>query len=137
MPSAGLPGSRSEPRDGQGRAFGSTPAGRHDFAKEPALLPPGIALNVNHPTVAPADVKGIRSTVQGQATSASIVFVPIGGDLYVPAVGPGAGDEADVKDSDTEALAAGFITVTPIGSDLTAAPARAARLQSALAGWKR
>jgi 5'-nucleotidase len=104
------------------------------LAHEPGLLPPGVALNVNYPTVAPEDVQGVALTVQGQASSASIVFVPIGGGIYVPAVGPGSGDGADVKDSDTEALAAGYITVTPITSDMTAAPGERARFQSVLAG---
>ena len=104
------------------------------LAKEPGLLPPGVGLNVNYPALAPADVKGVKLTVQGQATSASLVFVPIGGGLYVPSVGPGDGSERDVKDSDTEALAAGFITVTPIDADFTAAPAQAQRLRSALSG---
>ena len=72
--------------------------------------------------------------MQGQATSASLVFIPIGGGLYVPSVGPGDGSERDVKDSDTEALAAGFITVTPIDTDFTAPLAKAQRLRSALAG---
>jgi 5'-nucleotidase len=104
------------------------------LAKEPGLLPPGVALNVNYPTVAPEDVQGVVLTVQGQASSASIEFVPIGGGIYIPAAGPGSGDEADVKDSDTEALAAGYITVTPIDSDMTAPPADRSRFQSVLGG---
>jgi 5'-nucleotidase len=104
------------------------------LANEPGLLPPGVALNVNYPTVAPEDVQGVALTVQGQASSASIVFVPIGGGIYIPAVGPGSGDETDVKDSDTEALAAGYITVTPIDSDMTAPPADRARFESVLSG---
>jgi 5'-nucleotidase len=103
------------------------------LSNEPALLPPGIALNVNYPTVAPEDLKGVKLTVQGQATSVSLAFVPIGGGVYIPSVGPGTG-EPDVKDSDTQALADGYITVTPISSDLTATPAGRARFQSILAG---
>lgn len=104
------------------------------LSNEPGLLPPGIALNVNYPTLAPEDVKGVKLTVQGQATSVSLVFVPIGGGVYIPAVGPATGDEPDVKDSDTQALADGYITVTPISPDLTATPAGRARFQSVLAG---
>jgi len=104
------------------------------LAQEPGLLPPGVALNVNYPTVAPEDVQGVKLTVQGQASSASLVFVPIGGDIFIPAVGPGSGDEADVKDSDTEALAAGYITVTPIDSDMTAPPHDRASFESVLSG---
>ncbi len=104
------------------------------LANEPGLLPPGVALNVNYPTVAPEDVRGVKLTVQGQASSASLIFVPIGGDVFIPAVGPGTGDEADVHDSDTEVLAAGYVTVTPINSDMTAAPGQRSRFQSVLAG---
>ncbi len=104
------------------------------LVNEPGLLPPGIALNVNYPTLAPEEVQGVKLTVQGQASSASIVFVPIGGDIYIPAVGPGSGDGEDVKDSDTEALAAGYITVTPIDSDMTAPPPEWASFRSVIEG---
>lgn len=104
------------------------------LAGEAGLLPEGLALNVNYPTLAPEAVNGVKLTAQGQASSASLVFVPIGGDLYIPAVGPGSGDEADVKDSDTEALAAGFIAVTPISSDMTVPPKQGMSLHSVVAG---
>jgi 5'-nucleotidase len=104
------------------------------LANEPGLLPEGLALNVNYPTLAPEEVSGVKLTVQGQAASASLVFVPLGGGIFIPAVGPGSGDEPDVKDSDTEALAAGYITVTPINSDMTAPPQDGARFESVVAG---
>jgi len=101
------------------------------LSNEPGLLPPGLALNVNYPTLDPAGVKGVKLTVQGQSSSASLVFQPIGNDIFIPAVGPGTGDGEDVKDSDTEALEAGYITVTPINSDMTA---HARQLRSVLNG---
>jgi 5'-nucleotidase len=104
------------------------------LSNEPELLPPGLALNVNYPTIAPEDVEGVKLTVQGQASSASLVFVPIGGDVFIPSVGPGSGGDGDVKDSDTEALAAGYITVTPINSDMTASPKQANKLNSVING---
>jgi len=106
------------------------------LANEPALLPPGLGLNVNYPTVAPEDVQGVKLTVQGRASSASLVFAPIPGSdppLFVPTVGPGSGGD-DVKNSDTEALAAGYVTITPIDTDLTARPSQAAKLESVVAG---
>jgi 5'-nucleotidase len=103
------------------------------LANEPALLPPGVALNVNYPTLAPEDVHGVKLTVQGQASSASLVFVPIGGGVYIPAVGPGTGG-ADVMASDTVALEEGYITITPITSDMTAGPTARARMQSVVNG---
>jgi 5'-nucleotidase len=103
------------------------------LVNEPGLLPPGIALNVNYPTLAPEEVKGVKLTVQGQVTTHSIVFVPIGGDIYIPALGPGSGGE-DVKDSDTDALAAGYITVTPIDFDMTASPPDWAKFRSVIEG---
>ena len=104
------------------------------LSNEPALLPPDLALNVNYPTVAPEDVQGVKLTVQGQASSASLVFIPIGGDIFIPSVGPGSGDGEDVRDSDTEALAEGYITVTPINSDMTVPPKQASNLQSVING---
>jgi len=104
------------------------------LSKESGLLPPGVALNVNYPTVAPEDVQGVKLTSQGQASSASIVFVPIGGDLFIPTLGPGSGDEGDVLDSDTDALADGYITVTPINSDMTASPDQQNPFASVIAG---
>lgn len=93
------------------------------LANEPGLLPPGLALNVNYPTVAPEDVAGVRLTVQGQASSASIVFIEVAPGVFIPSLGPGEGGD-DVRDSDTDALAAGFVTVTPIDNDKTAGSAR-------------
>jgi 5'-nucleotidase len=104
------------------------------LSNEPGLLPAGLALNVNYPTVAPEDVQGVKLTVQGQASSASLVFVPLGGDVYIPAVGPGGGDEGDVKDSDTAALEEGYITITPINSDMTASPGERSPLYSVVSG---
>jgi 5'-nucleotidase len=101
--------------------------------KEAGLLPPGVALNVNYPTVAPEDVKGVKLTVQGQASSASLVFVPLGDDLYIPAVGPGTGDEQDVKRSDTVWLGQGYITVTPINSDMTASQSESSKIKALVA----
>jgi len=103
------------------------------LAEEPGLLPDGIGLNVNYPTVAPEAVKGVKLTVQGQASSASLIFVPIGGGIYVPSVGPGSGG-ADVKDSDTAAMAAGYIAMTPISTDMTVPPSEGAALQSVVTG---
>jgi 5'-nucleotidase len=106
------------------------------LSKEPALLPAGIGLNVNYPTLAPEEVKGVKLSVQGQASSASLVFVPIGGDVFIPAVGPGEGGD-DVKDSDTAALAAGYVTITPINTDMTAPPNQGERLNSIVSGLNR
>jgi 5'-nucleotidase len=103
------------------------------LANQPGLLPAGVALNVNYPALPPEEVKGVKLTVQGRATSASLIFVPIGGGLFVPSVGPGDDTEPDVKDSDTVALAEGYITVTPIDTDFTASPSQVNRLQSVLA----
>jgi 5'-nucleotidase len=104
------------------------------LSNEPGLLPPGVSLNVNYPTVAPEDVQGVKLTVQGEASSASIVFVPLGGGLFVPALGGGSGDEEDVRNSDTVALEEGFITVTPIDSNMTAPPSERASFSSVVDG---
>jgi len=77
----------------------------------------------------------VNLTVQAQASSASIVFVPIGDGVFVPSVGGGSGDGADVRGSDAVALEEGFITVTPITSDMAAAPGERGRLNSVVAGF--
>jgi len=89
------------------------------LSNEPGLLPAGVALNVNYPTLAPEDIQGVKLTAQGQASSGSIVFIEIAPGVFVPALGPGEGGD-DVKDSDTEAVADGYIAVTPITNDRTA-----------------
>jgi 5'-nucleotidase len=103
------------------------------LSAEPGLLPKGLALNVNYPTVAPEAVQGVMLTAQGQALSTSLAFVPVGGGVYVPVSGPTSSGDIDVKDSDTQALAAGYITVTPMNSDMTAPPRNRARFESAIA----
>ncbi len=90
------------------------------LSNEPLLLPEGLALNVNYPTVAPEDVAGVKLTAQGQASSASLIFIEIAPGVFVPSIGPGSGDGEDVKDSDTEAVEAGYIAITPITNDRTA-----------------
>ena len=104
------------------------------LSNETGLLPAGVAWNVNYPTVAPEDVQGVKLTVQGQASSPSLVFIPIGGDIFVPTLGSGIGDEEDVIGSDTVALEEGFITVTPINSDMTASRDDRSRFNSVIAG---
>ena len=99
--------------------------------KEPGLLPDGLALNVNYPTLPPDEIEGVKLTVQGQASSASLVFIEIASGVFIPALGSGDGAEEDVKDSDTVALEEGFITVTPITNDRTAGSSRN-KLQSVL-----
>ena len=94
-----------------------------------ALLPPGLALNVNYPTDPP---KGVRLAVQGRS-------IPVGGvarDLSLRceacldvAVGDVASaglrgmredTSSDVLNSDAVSLAEGYITIVPIEADYTA-----------------
>ena len=77
----------------------SLPCPPGGLATASGLLPPGVVLNVNDPTVGLKDAKGVALTVQGQASSPSIVFVTIGVGIYIPAVGPGEGSGEDVNRS--------------------------------------
>ena len=100
------------------------------------LLPPRIGLNVNYPTLAPEDVAGVQLTVQGRSSTLTLIFeelVPPGG-IFIPAVEVVPDPPPDVKDADTEALASGFITVTPIDADLTAPPPNGQSFESVLVG---
>ena len=97
--------------------------------RDHALLPAGLALNVNYP---PAPPKGVKLAVQGRS-------IPVGGvardlslrcetclDVAVGEAAP-AGlrgmreDSApDVRDSDVESFTKGYITIVPIEADYTA-----------------
>ncbi len=72
------------------------------------LLPRGIALNVNYPTVAPEQVKGVGIYRHGREIGVNFSDK---GALPVSSSG---------TDRDTSALEAGYITIVPIDGDYTA-----------------
>lgn len=98
------------------------------------LLPRRLGLNVNYPPLAPAAVKGIQLSVQGQVSDINLIYVEVAPGLFVPALGPAPPAAPDVKDSDVDGFDAGFITIVPIDADYTARPGRRNPLQSVVVG---
>ncbi len=81
-------------------------------------LPPRTFLNVNVPRGQP---KGVRLTVQGKRNHATTVTErhdPRGRPYFW--IGEGQDDWIPNGDSDYEAIRAGYVSVTPLHSDLTA-----------------
>jgi 5'/3'-nucleotidase SurE len=88
------------------------------------LLPERTALNVNYPPLPPEEIAGIKMAVQGQASNFSLAYEKIIDDppvaLFVPALGPPAPGQEEVKDADSPFFAQGFLTIVPIDGDYTA-----------------
>jgi len=102
--------------------------------RESALLPPGVALNINHPPL--STPRGVKIAVQGQTAldrgrevvanfrcgaggSPSCSSLPVGG-ISIGAPVLSEQDLPDVKNSDTDFFADGYITIVPITPDYTA-----------------
>lgn len=91
------------------------------FLKEHRLeLPSKTCLNVNVPCVDEADLKGWKFTVQGHTHYAQEVLKrqdPWGREYYW--LGGKVSEGVPVKGSDIEAVSQGYVSVTPLGLDLT------------------
>ena len=99
---------------------------------ELGLLPPGIALNINYPPIAPEEIQGVSLNVQGKTlvlggTPLAIdfvcfacAFIPVGTSSAGGIGGAGFDPTPDVPGSDSTDFNAGFITVVPIEADYTA-----------------
>lgn len=95
-------------------------------------LPPHTFLNVNVPFAPPAEPRGAKVTHQGRREYVDRILVrddPAGRPYYWQAgdIRPNDPDPG----SDVEAVAAGFISVTPVQMDMTAYP-----LLEQLRAWK-
>jgi len=102
------------------------------LAEEAGLLPRGVALNINYPPLAPADIQGVSLNDQGRTlvlggvplnvdfVCFACAFIPVGATSPGGIGGAGFDPTPDVKGSDSAAFAAGFITVVPIEADYTA-----------------
>jgi 5'-nucleotidase len=100
--------------------FGHAAAAARDVAEAvlQQALPPRTFLNVNVPRGVP---KGLRLTVQGKRNHATTVTErrdPRGRPYFW--IGEGQDEWIPNGDSDYEAIRAGFVSVTPLHSDLTA-----------------
>jgi 5'-nucleotidase len=102
------------------------------LAKESALLPPGLGLNINYP---PTDnVKGVKVSVQGRTARFGVGFpvaiqfgcyedcanAPLGEPIPGGISGIEEDETTDVKNGDAENFERGYITIVPIEADYTA-----------------
>lgn len=82
----------------------------------------GVFYNVNFPNTPPADIKGIKATVQGSRATAAFGVSPQvapNGREYLWLTHT-AGNDSSPKGSDAREAFEGWITVTPLRADLTA-----------------
>lgn len=86
-------------------------------------LPPGISLNVNVPNLPASEVRGVRVTRQGNMKCLERYDRRIDprNHTYYWLCNSSIEEDAD-PDADSNALAAGYISVTPIQHDLTNYP---------------
>jgi 5'-nucleotidase len=93
-----------------------------------APMEPGTLVNINFPALPPEDVKGIRLVRQGFRDYGRLKIVqrtdPRGYDYFWFALGPSVQTPGHV--TDLEAIADGYVTVTPLHLDLTHEPSLAA-----------
>jgi 5'/3'-nucleotidase SurE len=89
-----------------------------DWNRAP-LLPSGTVLNVNHPPRKAADVEGLKLTRQGRSTLYTLVYEEQEDGSLTMDYAPNPAEET-VDGADTTALAAGFVTVTPLEGSWTA-----------------
>jgi 5'-nucleotidase len=86
-----------------------------------ADLAPRTLVNVNFPALAPDEVKGIRVVGQGLRDYGRLRIVtntdPRGYDYHWFALGPTV--ETPAHSTDLEAIADGYVAVTPLHLDLT------------------
>lgn len=100
-------------------------------------LPDGVLLNVNVPSRPEAEIKGVQITRTGRRIYRDMLVVredPFGVPYYWIGGDPPTG-VAD-RGTDFGALAAGYISITPIKLDLTAHDLVASLQSWALEGWR-
>jgi hypothetical protein len=108
------------------------------------LLPAGLALNINYPPGAPLGVKTANQGLVpyiaqlGGAAALEVACYINCVNMAVGSSSPGgiAGvtpiTEPDVKDSDSDLFAQGYITIVPIEADYTASPGASRSLTGTL-----
>jgi hypothetical protein len=102
------------------------------LAGQSALLPGGVALNINYPPVAPEDIQGVSLNNQGQTlviggiplavdfVCFACAAIPVGTSSPGGIGGAGFDPTPDVAGSDSTDFLAGYITVVPIEANYTA-----------------
>jgi 5'-nucleotidase len=85
-----------------------------------AGLPPGCMLNVNVPDLPRAEVRGLRVVRLARRTYEDMIREEPGpGDMTSYSIGNGHPVDEDGEGTDCRAIAEGYVTVTPLGLDMT------------------
>ena len=82
------------------------------------ILPPGVTLNVNHPARHRPELRGVRVTRQGRSTLYTIVYETADDGSVMMGFQPSTQPEP-IENADTTAIAAGFVSITPLDGTLT------------------
>ena len=102
-----------------------------------ALLPLGTALTVNYPPLAPEEIAGISSNVQGRTYPGLMLDYVRNADdpnTFDPAF-PDPGPQEDVPGADATAFSAGYITIVPIEADYTVDRKTRLSIEAGLSGF--
>ena len=106
-----------------------------------ALLPLGTALNVNYPPLAPDEIAGISSNVQGRtfAFNGAPATLAYERDADEPNTFgfslPDPGPQEEFSDADVTAFSAGYITIVPIEADYTVDRKTRLSIEAGLSGF--
>jgi len=92
-------------------------AHRNWFCEGDRVVRPGTVLNVNYPARPVTHLNGSRLTRQGAASDLRIAFEQTAASEYAARTRQVEVD--DDRDSDNYWLAAGYVTITPLGANLT------------------
>jgi len=91
-------------------------AHRNWFCDGGRVVRPGAVLNVNYPGLPVSQLKGTRMTRQGSASDLRIAFEQTAAGEYTARTRQV--EINDDRDSDNYWLAAGYVTITPLGAEL-------------------
>ena len=107
------------------------------LGEDGALLPLGTALTVNYPPLAPDEIAGISSNVQGRTyPGLTLDYVRNADDpnTFDPAF-PDPGPQEEVPGADATAFSAGYITIVPIEADYTVDRKTRLSIEAGLSGF--
>jgi len=102
-------------------------AHRNWFCDGGRVIRPHAVLNVNYPGLPVSQLRGTRMTRQGSASDLRIVFEQTAAGEYTARTRQV--EAIDDRDSDIYWLAAGYVTITPLGAELAYDEARDAPSQ--------
>jgi 5'-nucleotidase len=107
------------------------------LGEDGALLPLGTALTVNYPPLAPEEIAGISSNVQGRTyPGLTLAYVRDAEDPNTFGVSlPDPGPQEEVPGADATAFGDGYITIVPIEANYTVDRKTRLRIEAGLSGF--